>query len=174
MKTLHRWRWSIIRWFRYFFHLFYSKVCLFENLSSILVNLLFSKLNNILQVLQSISIVWCFDQFKIKVFWNGNSLITGNIFFYLHPHRVCSLYLWDHFYSFFLMSLFWKLSATQVWKGFPSMKILILNGILKSLSNSSKKHEKDISGVYYRCRWPGLRPFCSQLLATMGWKQFWK
>ena len=102
-ENLHRWRWSTIRWFWYFFHFFYTKLCLFEKFSSILVNLLFSKLNNILQVLQSIFIVWCFDQFKIKCFWNRNSLITCNTFFYLHPHQVCSLdQKWVHFYLFFV------------------------------------------------------------------------
>ena len=75
MKILHRWRWSTIRWFRYFFHFFYTKLFCFEILSSIFLHLLFSKLNNILQVLQSIFIVWCFDHFEIKVFWNGKLLI---------------------------------------------------------------------------------------------------
>ena len=43
LKTLCRWHWSTIRWFRYFFHLFYTKLCLFEKFIIYLSESLFFK-----------------------------------------------------------------------------------------------------------------------------------
>ena len=110
-------------------------------------------------------------------FWNQSLLewkIIDNIFFYLYSHRVCNIHLWDYFYSIF----WWVFSENYQWLKYGKGSQVFWHSNskwnLKSLRNSSKKHGKDISGVYYRCRWSGLRPFCSQLLATMGWKQFWK
>ena len=140
------------------------------------MNLLFLKLNNILQVLQSIFIVWCRYHFEIKVFWNGKALVDSNIFFYLCSHRVCTFICEITSILFFDESFLIIISDSSMERFLKYFDILILNGFLKSLSNSSKKHGKDISGVYYRSRWLGLRlrPFCRQLLAKMSWKQFWK